>query len=76
VGADADIVLWDPARKVRITNGALHHAVDYTPYEGLEVTGWPIHCLSRGELLVQDARYLEPTAGRGRFLPAVAPSLA
>ncbi|AOY92117.1 dihydropyrimidinase [Cupriavidus sp. USMAA2-4] len=73
VGADADIVLWDPARKVRIANAELHHAVDYTPYEGIEVTGWPVHCFSRGEMLVEGGRYLEPLAGRGRFLAAGVP---
>nr|WP_011296235.1 dihydropyrimidinase [Cupriavidus necator] len=75
VGADADIVLWDPARKVRITNSALHHAVDYTPYEGLDVTGWPVTCFSRGDMLVRDGEYLEPAAGRGRFLEAGQPEV-
>ena len=75
VGADADIALWDPERRVRITNSALHHAVDYTPYEGIEVTGWPVHCFSRGEMLVENGHYLEPAPGRGQFLPAGAPSL-
>ncbi len=70
VGSDADIVLWDPERRVRITNAQLHHAVDYTPYEGLEVTGWPMHCYSRGELLVKNGRYLDPQAGRGLFIAA------
>lgn len=42
IGADADIAIWDPDRKVRITQSMLHHGPDYTPYEGLEVTGWPV----------------------------------
>ncbi|MGC7402959.1 dihydropyrimidinase [Pandoraea pneumonica] len=75
IGADADIVLWDPDAKVQIANDALHHAVDYTPYEGREVTGWPVHCFSRGEQLVANRKYLEPAPGRGQFLPADAPSL-
>ncbi len=74
IGADADIVMWDPASRVRITNTKLHHAVDYTPYEGIEVP-WPLHCLSRGELLVDDGRYLDPPQGRGRFLRACLPVL-
>ena len=41
-GADADIVLWDPKKKVTITNELMQHMIDYTPYEGLEVTGWPV----------------------------------
>ncbi|SAK44981.1 phenylhydantoinase [Caballeronia hypogeia] len=75
VGADADIVVWDPEKRVRIANASLHHAVDYTPYEGIEVTGWPRHCFSRGELLVEDGRLLDVRAGRGRFLPAGKPNL-
>ncbi|MGN5476854.1 amidohydrolase family protein [Cupriavidus basilensis] len=75
VGADADIVLWDPVRKVRITNSALHHAVDYTPYEGIEVTGWPVTAFSRGDMLVSNGEYLEPAAGRGRFLEAGQPEV-
>lgn len=42
VGADADIAIWDPDRSVTITNSLLHHATDYTPYEGQVVKGWPI----------------------------------
>src|SRR5699024_684135 len=47
VGGDADFVLWDPKRKVTIANELLHHDVDYTPYEGIEVTGWPMMTFSR-----------------------------
>ncbi|SAL59512.1 phenylhydantoinase [Caballeronia arvi] len=75
VGADADIVVWDPEKRVTIANASLHHAVDYTPYEGIDVTGWPRHCFSRGELLVEDGRLLDVKAGRGRFLPAGKPNL-
>ncbi|NYI01630.1 dihydropyrimidinase [Cupriavidus plantarum] len=75
IGADADIVLWDPTRKVRIANGNLHHAVDYTPYEGMEVTGWPMTTFSRGEMIVRNGEYLEPSAGRGKFLEAGLPEL-
>ena len=67
VGADADLALWDPQRRVTITNDMLHHDVDYTPYEGIEVTGWPVVTLSRGEVVARDFEVLG-TAGRGRFL--------
>jgi dihydropyrimidinase len=70
IGSDADIVLWNPEQQVRISNAQLHHAVDYTPYEGLHVTGWPMHCYSRGELLVKNGKYLDSKAGRGMFLVA------
>jgi dihydropyrimidinase len=66
-GADADLLLWDPARRVTITNDLLGHAIDYTPYEGREVTGWPEAVLLRGELAMQGGKVLAPP-GRGRFL--------
>jgi dihydropyrimidinase len=71
-GADADIAIWDPTRTVTITNGMLHHAVDYTPYEGIRVTGWPEMTISRGEI-VQEGGIVTSKPGRGRFLPAGMP---
>ena len=55
VGADADIVLWDPTRTVTITHAMLKDGCDYTPYEGLEVTGWPQVTLLRGKVVDPDA---------------------
>jgi dihydropyrimidinase len=54
VGADADIAIWDPERKVTISQTLLHHGSDYTPYEGLEVTGWPVTTIVRGKTIVRD----------------------
>ena len=48
VGSDADIAIWDPDKVVTIRNANLHHNVDYTPFEGMTVTGWPVTVLSRG----------------------------
>lgn len=48
VGADADIVLWDPTITRSIRQTDLHHGSDYTPWEGFEVTGWPVRTLLRG----------------------------
>jgi dihydropyrimidinase len=66
VGADADIVLWDPQRKVSLTNSILHHNCDYTPYEGRELTGYPVMTLSRGEVVMEEGR-MSGAAGRGLF---------
>ena len=49
VGSDADIALWDPERRVTISRAVLHDACDYTPYEGREVTGWPVLTMVRGQ---------------------------
>src|SRR5499427_2327525 len=54
VGANADIAIWDPQREVTIRQEILHHGSDYTPYEGLEVTGWPMTIMVRGKTIVLD----------------------
>ncbi len=70
-GADADIAIWDPHRRVTVDAAQLHDNVGYTPYAGRELTGWPVVVLSRGEVLVDQARApgrMLGTRGRGRFL--------
>jgi dihydropyrimidinase len=68
VGADADIVLWDAGRRVTLTNALMQHAIDYTPYEGREVTGWPVLTMRRGAVVMRDAVVSAP-AGSGRYMP-------
>ena len=70
-GADADLVLWDPERRVTLTNALMQHAIDYTPYEGMALTGWPAATIRRGALVMQHDQVLAPP-GSGRYL-AVAP---
>ena len=67
IGADADLALWDPAKKVTITNALMQHAIDYTPYEGLEVTGWPVATVRRGTVVMRDG-VVQAEPGTGRFL--------
>ena len=73
VGADADLVVWDE-RPVEIRNERLHHAVDYTPYEGRMLRAWPGLTLSRGEV-VWDGQDFHPRPGRGELLACGRPSL-
>ncbi|ODP34691.1 dihydropyrimidinase [Pandoraea sp. ISTKB] len=73
IGADADLVIWDEAERV-LTNDMLHHAVDYTPYEGRRLRAWPGMTLSRGEV-VWDGATFSATAGRGQFLRRGLPSI-
>jgi dihydropyrimidinase len=54
VGSDADLAIWDAERAVTITQSGLHHGADYTPYEGLRVTGWPVSTMVRGKFVVRD----------------------
>ena len=70
-GADADLVLWDPARKTVLTNAKMQHVIDYTPYEGMEVTGWPVATIRRGEVVMRDD-LVTAEPGSGRYM-AVAP---
>lgn len=67
IGADADIAIWDVDRKVTIRQDMLHHDTDYTPYEGMEVTGWPVMTLARGRVVWNDGE-LDCQPGWGRFL--------
>ena len=67
VGCDADIAIWDTGREVTIEQGMLHDAMDYTPYEGRKVTGWPVTTLSRGEVVWHDGK-VTAERGRGRYL--------
>jgi dihydropyrimidinase len=67
VGSDADLVIWNDALKLTIENRMLHHAVDYTPYEGVDVSAWPEVTLSRGDV-VWARPEVRADSGRGRFL--------
>lgn len=67
IGSDADLVIWDEHRDITIRNSALHHAVDYTPYEGMRVSAWPALTLSRGVPVWRDGRFTG-RAGHGKFL--------
>jgi dihydropyrimidinase len=67
VGSDADIAIWDPDRKVIIRQELLHHGSDYTPYEGFEVTGWPISTMVRGRFVVRDGE-LVGKRGEGAYI--------
>lgn len=67
VGADADLVVWDETKEVTVRNERLHHAVDYTPYEGARVGAWPALTLSRGEVVYENGEYAG-RPGRGEFL--------
>jgi len=73
IGADADLVIWDE-RELTIRNSALHHAVDYTPYEGMQLGAWPAFTLLRGEVLWDGSACVGPR-NQGRFIAAGRPSI-
>ncbi len=69
-GADADIVIWDPARRTRYGVEVARHRTDYNLYEGWELTGMPEKVFLRGNLIVDEGKWLG-NAGGGRFLARV-----
>jgi dihydropyrimidinase len=69
VGADADVVIWDPDREKILSKDTLHMRVDYSPFEGRRVIGAPAAVLARGELIVEDDTWVGARrAGRGELI--------
>jgi dihydropyrimidinase len=69
VGADADLVIYDPQKEVTLSAATLHQRVDYTPYEGRVVRGYPRVVLLRGQVIVDDAQFVGHV-GQGQFVAA------
>ncbi|MEM8595914.1 MAG: dihydropyrimidinase [Pseudomonadota bacterium] len=69
VGADADIVVWDPKISKTISTANQKSIIDYNVFEGIEVTAQARYTLSRGEVIWAWGRNSQPQPGRGRFVP-------
>ena len=67
IGSDADIAIWDPKREITVTYDILHDNVGYTPYEGMQLRGWPETVISRGRIAVEGGD-LHVKRGTGNFL--------
>ena len=67
VGRDADLVLFDPAARRTLRAADLHHTSDYTPYEGLEVSGAVRSVHVRGRPIIREGRFVGDR-GFGRFV--------
>jgi dihydropyrimidinase len=67
VGSDADIVIFDPNEEMTISAKTHHMNVDYSCYEGTTVRGVTKTVLSRGELVIEEGKYVGRT-GYGSFL--------
>jgi dihydropyrimidinase len=74
VGNDADIAIWDPALTRPIKQVNLHHGADYTPYEGVNITGWPTSLLVRGRFVIREGD-LVSGKGTGQHLSRARPSV-
>ncbi len=66
-GSDADVVVWDPARKVEYGVAYAHHRTDYNLYQGWKLKGFPEKVFLRGNLIVDGDQWLG-RAGEGKFL--------
>jgi len=73
VGADADLAIWDPEKRVTLTAAMMKDNVGYTPYEGMAVTGWPTTVISRGRLTVHQEK-LMVEKGSGKFIACGIPA--
>ena len=74
VGADADIVVWDPAATKTISARTHHQKIDYNIFEGMTVTGGASHTLSHGNVVYANGK-LNVERGAGRYVdrPPFAP---
>ncbi len=67
VGADADLVVWDPEKEKTISAQSQQSAIDYNVFEGKRVKGLPRYVMSRGHVAVTDGT-LTSTEGHGKFV--------
>jgi dihydropyrimidinase len=69
-GFDADITIWhrqETFEPFKLTNDKLHHAIDYTPFEGVEFKNWPRYTLVRGRVVFSEGKIIGDK-GYGRFV--------
>lgn len=71
LGYDADLTLVDLAAKRTIRNDWIASRSGWTPYDGMAITGWPIHTVIRGQVIVRDEQLMGAPQGKAiRFLEA------
>jgi dihydropyrimidinase len=67
IGYDADIAIWDPNKNTTVTAGGMHDNMDYTPFEGMELNGWPVTVINQGRIIVDNGE-LKANKGDGSFI--------
>lgn len=73
-GSDADIVIFNPETEKTITQEMLHENVDYTPYEGMKIKGFPEIVFSRGKIIAKNSEFVGEE-GYGQFIKRKSPIL-
>ncbi len=66
-GKDGDVVIYDPTKKVIITNDMMHSDCDHTIWEGIPLEGYPVITFSRGKLVYKEGEFLGER-GAGKFV--------
>ncbi len=67
VGSDADLAIWDPAKKLTVTRQ--HGDADFSSFEGFELLGMPTLVMQRGRVLIENEEVVA-SPGQGQFLPS------
>lgn len=69
-GYDADLIVWHPGNKGArtISQSNMHHDIDYTPFEGIEVGNWPRYTILRGEVVWDQSKGIVGRMGDGQYL--------
>ena len=67
IGSDADIAIWNPDREVQITETSAHDNMDYSPFAGMNIKGWPELVINRGRIIIDNGE-LKAVKGQGEFL--------
>jgi dihydropyrimidinase len=73
VGSDADVVVFDPEKRITISASSHHSRSDYNLYEGTEVQGSPEVVLLRGSVIVEGDQLLAKP-GSGQFIRRARPN--
>ncbi len=69
IGADADLIIVDPNFKRKVNAEHLHYKNPWTPYEGMELYGWPETVILRGRVIIEKNE-LQISKGIGKFIKA------
>ncbi len=67
IGSDADLVVFNPNKEITLRAEALQTNCDWSPFEGWQLTGYPITTISRGQVVVSDEKFVGE-CGQGKFL--------
>lgn len=60
VGMDADLVLFDPDESRRVDGASLHMGTDHSPFDGIDLCGWPSVVVSAGRVVLEDGQFFDP----------------